>query len=105
MGSVGRVLVAVPRIKDALGRLGPTARPESVKGTLEAERQVPTSNEIFIPRKRCLHIDVDQTAIIPSAARNIPSEGQVNIFNLAKNAETSVDQIERFCARNLPLSK
>ena len=28
-----------------------------------------------------------------------------NIFNLAKNAETSVDQIERFYARNLPLSK
>jgi hypothetical protein len=31
--------------------------------------------------------------------------GQVNIFNLAKNAGTSVDQIERFYARNLPLSK
>ena len=29
----------------------------------------------------------------------------VNIFNLAKNAGTSVDQIERFYARNLPLSK
>jgi len=28
----------------------------------------------------------------------------VNIFNLAKNAGTSVDQIERFYARNLPLS-
>jgi hypothetical protein len=26
------------------------------------------------------------------------------IFNLAKNAGTSVDQIERFYARNLPLS-
>jgi hypothetical protein len=33
------------------------------------------------------------------------SEGQVNIFNLAKNARTSVDQIERFYARNLPLSR
>ena len=33
------------------------------------------------------------------------SEGKVNIFNLAKNAGTSVDQIERFYARNLPLSK
>ena len=32
-------------------------------------------------------------------------QGQVNIFNLAKNAGTSVDQIERFYARNLPLSK
>ena len=36
--------------------------------------------------------------------RIIKSEGQVNIFNLAKNAGTSVDQIERFYARNLPLS-
>jgi hypothetical protein len=32
-------------------------------------------------------------------------EGRVNIFNLAKNAGTSVEQIERFYARNLPLSK
>ncbi len=37
--------------------------------------------------------------------RLILSQGQVNIFNLAKNAGTSVDQIERFYARNLPLSK
>jgi len=37
--------------------------------------------------------------------RIILSEGQVNIFNLAKSAGTSVDQIERFYARNLPLSK
>ncbi len=36
--------------------------------------------------------------------RIILSEGQINIFNLAKNAGTSVDQIERFYARNLPLS-
>jgi hypothetical protein len=28
----------------------------------------------------------------------------VNIFNLAKNAGTSVDQIERFYAKYLPLS-
>ena len=37
--------------------------------------------------------------------RIINSEGQDNIFNLAKNAGTSVDQIERFYARFLPLSK
>jgi hypothetical protein len=37
--------------------------------------------------------------------RIILSQGQVNIFNLAKNAGTSVDQIERFYAHNLPLSK
>ena len=36
--------------------------------------------------------------------RLILSEGKVNIFNLAKTAGTSVDQIERFYARNLPLS-
>lgn len=37
--------------------------------------------------------------------RLILSEGKVNIYNLAKNCGTSVDQIERFYARNLPLSK
>jgi hypothetical protein len=37
--------------------------------------------------------------------RIILSGGKVNIFNLAKNAGTSVDQIERFYARNLPLSR
>jgi hypothetical protein len=36
--------------------------------------------------------------------RIVLSEGKVNIFNLAKNAGTSVDQIERFYARHLPLS-
>ena len=36
--------------------------------------------------------------------RIILSEGQVNIFSLVKNAGTSVDQIERFYVRNLPLS-
>jgi hypothetical protein len=36
--------------------------------------------------------------------RIINSHGKVNIFNLAKNAGTSVDQIERFYARFLPLS-
>ena len=37
--------------------------------------------------------------------RIILSHGKVNIFNLAKNAGTSVEQIERFYARNLPLSR
>lgn len=37
--------------------------------------------------------------------RIILSEGKVNIFNLAKNAGTSVDQIERFYAKYLPLSR
>ena len=37
--------------------------------------------------------------------RIILSHGQVNIFNLAKNAGTSVNQIERFYAKHLPLSR
>jgi hypothetical protein len=37
--------------------------------------------------------------------RSNHGEGIGNIFNLAKNAGTSVDQIERFYARFLPLSK
>jgi uncharacterized HAD superfamily protein len=37
--------------------------------------------------------------------RIILSHGKVNIFNLAKNAGTSVEQIERFYAKRLPLSK
>ena len=36
--------------------------------------------------------------------RVVLSEGQVNIYNLAKNAGTSVDQIERFYAKHLPQS-
>jgi hypothetical protein len=37
--------------------------------------------------------------------RIVNSHGQVNIFTLAKNAGTSVDQVERFYARHLPMSK
>jgi len=37
--------------------------------------------------------------------RLVLSHGKVNIFTLAKNAGTSVEQIERFYARNLPLSR
>ena len=37
--------------------------------------------------------------------RMMLSHSEVNIFNLAKNAGTSVNQIERFYARNLPLSR
>ena len=33
------------------------------------------------------------------------THGQVYIFNLFKNAGTSVNQIERFYARHLPLSR
>ena len=37
--------------------------------------------------------------------KNINCRGRVRIFNLAKNAATSVDQIEQFYAKYLPLSK
>ncbi len=56
----------------------------------------------FISRSRHTLYSLRHTAI---CMRLILSEGKVNIFNLAKNAGTSVDQIERFYARNLPLSK
>jgi len=36
--------------------------------------------------------------------RIVNSEGGVNIFNLAKNAGTSVDQIERFYVKKLPMT-
>jgi hypothetical protein len=39
------------------------------------------------------------------AMRIILSHGRVNVFSLATNAGTSVEQIERFYAKNLPLSK
>ena len=34
----------------------------------------------------------------------ILSDGKLNISTLAKNASTSVDQMERFYVRNMPLS-
>jgi site-specific recombinase XerD len=37
--------------------------------------------------------------------RLLHSKGQVNLLNLAKNARTSVSQIERFYASQLPMSK
>jgi hypothetical protein len=37
--------------------------------------------------------------------RIILSHGKVNIFNLAQNAGTSVEQIERFYAKHLPPSR
>ena len=37
--------------------------------------------------------------------RILLTHGQVYIFNVAKNAGTSVNQIERFYAQHLPLSR
>ena len=42
---------------------------------------------------------------LPASHGNLLSHGKVNIFNLAKNAGTSVEQIERFYAKHLPLSR
>lgn len=41
----------------------------------------------------------------PSFVQFVAIDGKVNIFNLAKNAGTSVEQIERFYAKHLPLSR
>jgi hypothetical protein len=54
----------------------------------------------FTEQKHSLY-SLRHTAI---CMRIIHSKGEVNISNLAKKAGTSVDQIERFYARNLPLS-
>lgn len=51
------------------------------------------------------HDPVTDTRHTAICMRIILSHGKVNIFNLAKNAGTSVEQIERFYARNLPLSR
>ena len=37
--------------------------------------------------------------------RIVKSKGRVNIFNLAKTAGTSVDQMERFYTKHLALSQ
>jgi hypothetical protein len=63
-----------------------------------------------VQRSRRMSFRGHATPSIPSdtqrfCMRIIKSEGKVNIFNLAKNAGTSVDQIERIYARNLPPSK
>jgi hypothetical protein len=57
--------------------------------------------DVFSSQKHTLY-SLRHTAI---CMRLVLSAGQVNIYTLAKNAGTSVDQIERFYARRLPLSK
>ena len=56
--------------------------------------------DLWLSRRRTIY-SLRHTAI---CMRIILSHGKVNIFNLAKNAGTSVEQIERFYARNLPIS-
>ena len=67
----------------------------------EVLRQANLETDVVTGKKHTLY-SLRHTAI---CMRIINSEGKVNIFNLAKNAGTSVDQIERFYARFLPLSK
>ena len=57
-------------------------------------------NDLISGKKHSLY-SLRHTAI---CMRLVLSHGQVNIYNLAKNAGTSVDQIERFYARHLPQS-
>jgi hypothetical protein len=52
----------------------------------------------YRPANKKDDLQLSHTAI---CMRLILSEGRVNIFTLAKNAGTSVNQIERFYARNL----
>src|SRR5262249_13266283 len=66
----------------------------------EALRRAGIEKDPFTGRKHTMY-SLRHTAI---CTRIIFSHGKVNIFNLAKNAGTSVDQIERFYAKNLPLS-
>ena len=58
--------------------------------------------EVQIDNSTKVHFRNAFQQLIMIAALNV---GTLLIFNLAKNAGTSVDQIERFYARNLPLSK
>jgi hypothetical protein len=66
----------------------------------EALRRAGIETDQFTGQKHTMY-SLRHTAL---CSRIIFSHGKVNIFNLAKNAGTSVDQIERFYARNLPLS-
>jgi hypothetical protein len=66
----------------------------------EALRRAGIEIDQFTGQKHTLY-SLRHTAI---CMRIIHSGGKVNIYNLAKNAGTSVDQIERFYAKNLPLS-
>jgi hypothetical protein len=67
----------------------------------EAMRRADVEVDRFTGQKHTLY-SLRHTAI---CMRTVLSHGDVNIFNLAKNAGTSVDQIERFYARHLPLSR
>ena len=67
----------------------------------EAMRRADVEVDRFTGQKHTLY-SLRHTAI---CMRIVLSHGDVNIFNLAKNAGTSVDQIERFYARHLPLSR
>jgi hypothetical protein len=56
--------------------------------------------DIYTGKKHELY-SLRHTAI---CMRLVNSHGKVNIYTLAKNAGTSVDQIERFYARHLPMT-
>ncbi len=68
------------------------------------------SLRLVVLKRRSVHGYADAVHTVYSlrhtaiCMRLVLSHGKVNIYNLAKNAGTSVDQIERFYAKNLPLS-
>ncbi len=66
----------------------------------EVTKEAGLSHDTVTGTKRTIYC-LRHTAI---CLRLIKSEAQVNIYNLARNAGTSVDQIERFYAKHLPLS-
>src|SRR5262245_56044621 len=60
------------------------------------------SEPLNVPLARAGLYSLRHTAI---CMRIVRSDAQVNVFALARNAGTSVDQIERFYAARLPLSR
>jgi hypothetical protein len=109
---------AAVSVYERIKKRHPNAKPEDYLFYPEYKNRITASNIVqrqfrHVLQEGGIHVDVAtgkthtlyslrHTAI---CMRIINSEGKVNIFNLAKNAGTSVDQIERFYARFLPLSK
>ena len=66
---------------------------EFASGSSAPQRKTADREENVLP---LIQIKAIRRAPLVEFQTDIQSEGHVNIFNLAKNAGTSVDQIERF---------
>ncbi|MEL6451515.1 MAG: phage integrase SAM-like domain-containing protein [Pseudomonadota bacterium] len=71
-----------------------------------------TARRIFNHIRDCAGLFDEDNKLSPYSFRHyaiqsrlLGSNGKVNIYTLAKNAGTSVDQLERFYMKNMPLSK